>query len=106
MVKKVSSQRLAAGDQTVMGVGWGENRKESESCFAPRAEAATNLNPVVTRIMSLFPPSAMANDRIAQTLRTEANDRLGTSRRPVQVSVAIVPRKWDKENRIAWRLSR
>jgi hypothetical protein len=106
MVQKVSSQRLTAGDQTVMGVGWGENGEESESCIAPRAQTATNPNPVVTLVMSLFPPSAMADDRIAQTLRTEANDRLGTSRRPVQVWVAIVPRKWDKENRIAWRLSR
>jgi hypothetical protein len=55
--------------------------------------------------MSLFAPSTMADDRIAQTLRTEANDPFVTSRRPVKVWVAIVPRKWDKENRIAWRLS-
>src|SRR6266436_5463268 len=55
--------------------------------------------------MSLFPPSAMSDDRIAQTLRTEANDLFATSHRPVKVWVAIVPRKWDKENRIAWRLS-
>jgi hypothetical protein len=96
LVQKLSSQRLTAGDQTVMGVGWGENGKESESCIAPRAQTATNRNPVVTLVMSLFPPSAMPDDRIAQTLRTEANDRLGTSRCPVQVWVAIVPRKWIK----------
>ena len=47
----------------------------------------------------------MADDRIAQTVRTEANDQFATSRGPVKVWVAIVPRKWDKENRIAWRLS-
>ena len=105
MVQKVSSQRLTAGDQTVMSVGWGENGKEREGCFTPRAAAAPNPNPVVTLVMSLFAPSAMADDRIAQTHRTEANDLFGTSRRPVKVWVAIVPRKWDKQNRIAWRLS-
>jgi hypothetical protein len=88
-----------------MGIGQGENGKESESFFAPRAEAAASLNPVVTLVMSLFPPSAMADDRITQTLRTEANDLFATSHRPVKVWVAIVPRKWDKQNRIAWRLS-
>ena len=106
MLQKVSAQRLTAGDQTVMGIGQGENGKESETCFAPRAEAAASHNPVVTLVMSLFAPSAMADDRIAQTRRTEANDQFATSRRPVKVWVAIVPRKWDKENRIAWRLSR
>jgi hypothetical protein len=88
-----------------MGIGQGENGKESERFFAPRAEAAAGLNPVVTLVMSLFAPSAMADDRIAQTLRTEANDLFGTSRRPVKAWLAIVPRKWDKHNRIAWRLS-
>jgi hypothetical protein len=86
-----------------MGVGQGENRKESEGFSAPRAAAATNPNPVVTLVMSLFAPSAMADDRIAQTLRTETNDLFDTSRRPVKVWVAIVSRKWDKQNRIAWR---
>jgi hypothetical protein len=89
-----------------MSIGQGENRKESEGFFAPRAEAAASLNPVVTLVMSLFAPSAVADDRIAQTLRTEANDLYGTSRRPVKGWVAIVPRKWDKQNRIARRLSR
>jgi hypothetical protein len=106
MLQKVSSQRLAARDQTVLGVWQGENGKEREGCLAPRAQAAANPNPVVTLVMSLFAPSAMADDRIARTLRTEANDpTTSTSRRPVKVWVAIVPRKWDKQNRIAWRLS-
>lgn len=105
MLQKVSPQRLTAGDQTVMSVGSGENGKESEGCFAPRAETAASLNPVVILVMSLFAPSAMADDRIAQTHRTEANDLLATSCRPVKVWVAIVPRKWDKQNRIALRLS-
>jgi len=89
-----------------MGIGQGENGKESEGYFAPLAEAAASLDPVVTLVMSLFAPTAMADDRIALTLRTEANDRFGTSRRPVKGWVAIVPRKWDKQNRIARRLSR
>jgi hypothetical protein len=79
LVQKVSLQRLTACDQTVVGVGQGENRKERESCFASRAEAATNPNPVVTFVMSLFAPSTMANDRIAQTLGTEANNQFATS---------------------------
>jgi hypothetical protein len=58
-------------DQAVVGVRQGENGKESESCFASRAEATTNPNPVVTLVMSLFAPSAMADDRIAQTRRTK-----------------------------------
>src|SRR5438046_6505610 len=87
-----------------MSIGEGKNGKESESYFEPRAETAASLNPVVTLVMSLFAPSAMADDRIARTLRTEANDLFPT-RRPVKVWVAIVPRKWDKQNRIAWRLS-
>ena len=106
MLQEESSQRLTACDQTVMGIGQGENGKESEGFFAPLAEAAASLDPIVTLVMSLFAPSAMADDRIALTLRTEANDRFRTSRRPVKGWVAIVPRKWDKQNRIARRLSR
>ena len=89
----------------VMSAGSGKNGKESEGCFAPRAETAASLNPVVIHVMSLFAPSAMADVRIAQTHRTEANDLLATSCRTVKVWVAIVPRKWDKQNRVALRLS-
>jgi len=35
-----------------------------------------------------------------------AYNLVAINRRPVKVWVAIVPRKWDKQNRIAWRLSR
>jgi hypothetical protein len=106
MLQKVSAQRLTACDQTVMSIGQGKNGEESEGFFAPRAEATASLNPVVALVMSLFAPSAMADDRIAQTLRTAANDLFVASRCPVKARVAIVPRKWDKQNRIAWRLSR
>ena len=41
MVQEISLQRLAACDQTVVGVGQGENRKERESRFAGRTHAAT-----------------------------------------------------------------
>jgi hypothetical protein len=87
-----------------MGIGQGENGKESEGCFALRAEAAASLNPVVTLVMSLFAPSAMADDRIAQTLRTPPNDLFCTGHRPVKGWVAMIDRKWDKENRVAWAL--
>jgi hypothetical protein len=63
------------------------------------ADAAANLDPVVTLVMSLFLPPAVTDDRIAQTLRTAAEDLFGTSRRPVEGWLAMIPGKWDKENR-------
>ena len=59
------------------------------------------LNPVVILVMRLFAPPSMADDRIAQTYETPANDLVRTSR-PVEPGLAITWRKWDKDNRTAW----
>ena len=99
-LQKVSLQRLTARGQTVMGVGQRENGKESEGQVAEVTDTAPNLNPVVTLVMSLLAAPAMPDDRIAQALRTAANDLSCTSR-PVKVCLAMVYGKWDKENRTA-----
>ena len=61
-VKKVSSQRLTARDQTVMGVGEGENGEERDSQFAKLAETTAIPDPVVTVVMCLFAAPAVTDD--------------------------------------------
>ena len=58
------------------------------------------LDPVVTVVMSLLAPTAMANDGIAQTEGTPAKDPFPTSR-PVESRLAMVRRKWDNGDRTA-----
>jgi len=101
MLGETSLQRLTTRDQTVMGIGQGESGKETESMFAETAEPAVVLDPVVTVVMRLFAPPAMADDRIAPTEGTPANDRFSTGRRPVEAWLAMLWRKWDKGNRTA-----
>jgi hypothetical protein len=67
VLHKTSSQRLATRDQTVMGIRKGESGKETESMFAQFAKPAVVLDPVVTVVMRLLAPPAMADDRIMQT---------------------------------------
>ena len=85
-----------------MGVGQGESGKETESMFAEFAEPAAVLDPVVTLVMCLLAPPAVANDRIAQTEGTPAKDTFPTSR-PVEARLAMVGRKWDNGDRTAWK---
>jgi len=73
--------------------------------FAEFAEPAMVLDPVVTVVMRLLAPPAMADDRITQTERTPARDRFRITRREVETRLAIIRRKWDKDNRTAGRLS-
>ena len=84
-----------------MGVGQRENGKESKGQFAEVTDTAPNLYPVVTLVMSLLAAPAMPDDRIAQALRTAANDLFRTAHGPVKGQVAMVHGKWDKENRTA-----
>ena len=84
-----------------MGVGQRENGKESEGQFAEVTDTAPNLDPVVSLVMSLFTPPAVPDDRIAQALRTAANDLFRPAHGPVKVGLAMVGGKWDKENRTA-----
>jgi hypothetical protein len=50
-----------------MGIRKGESGKETESMFAQFAKPAVVLDPVVTVVMRLLAPPAMADDRIMQT---------------------------------------
>jgi hypothetical protein len=50
--------------------------------------------------MRLFAPPSMADDRVPQTEGTPAYDLFRTSR-PVETWLAIIRRKWDKDNRLA-----
>ena len=72
-----------------MGIRQGESGKETESMFAEFAEPAGVLDPVVTVIMRLLAPPAMADDRIAQTEGAPARDRFRIGR-PVETWLAII----------------
>ena len=102
MLDKTSPERLTTCHQAVMGVGQGESGKESESMFAEIAEPAAVLDPVVTVVMRLLAPQAMANDRVAQTQGTPAKDTFPASR-PVKARLAMVRRTWDNGDRTAWK---
>ena len=102
VLHKASPQRLIARDQTVVGIRQRESGKETESMFADFAEPAAVLDPVVTVVMCLLAPQAMANDRIAQTQGTPAKDTLPACR-PIEARLAMVRRKWDNVDRTAWK---
>ena len=70
--------------------------------FAELAEPTVVLDPVVNVVMRLLAPPAMADDRVAQTQGTPARDRFRISCRPIETWLAIIRRKWDKDNRTAW----
>ena len=65
-------------------------------------DAASNGDPVVSFIMSLLAPPAVPSNRIAQALRTTARDLFLARGSPVEIWVARIPAKWDKDNRTAW----
>jgi hypothetical protein len=52
--------------------------------------------------MSLLTPPAVPRNRIAQALRTTARDLFLAGGSPVEIWVARIPAKWDKDNRTAW----
>src|SRR5262249_20932969 len=79
---KAASQRLAAGDQAVMAVGWRELRQEGEGLVARPAPAASNRDPVVVLVVSLFAAAAMADNRITLTTWAAPQDDLTGELRP------------------------
>jgi hypothetical protein len=87
-----------------MGVGQGESREKTDSYFTEFAEETAVLDPIMSVVMRLFAPPSVADERIAPTSPTAANDLFSTSR-PVEAWLAMIRRKWDKENRTVWRLS-
>jgi hypothetical protein len=50
-------------------------------------------------VVRLFPPAPMADDRFAQTYRTQAKNRLSGSPCPVGFEVVLRSRKCDKQYR-------
>ena len=104
VLQEISPQRLATGDHAVMGIRQGENGKEGEGqvaafTFTP---ASANSDPVVSFVMSLLASQAVPHNRIAQTLRTTARDLFLAEGSPVEIGVARIPVKWDKDNRTMW----
>ena len=67
VLHKVSSERLTAGQQAVMGVGERERGKEGEGFSATRAKAASDPDPVVMFIVRLLTAPPVPDDRIAFT---------------------------------------
>ena len=65
-------------------------------------DATSKFDPVVSFIMSLFASPPVPDDRIAQTLRTTARDLSLAGGSPVEIWVARIPAKWDKDSRTAW----
>ena len=102
MLQEIPSQGLATGDQAVMGIRQGENRKAGEGQMAGPTHASANFDPIVSLVMSLLAPPAVRSNRIAQTPRTTARDRFLAGGSPVQIWVARITAKWDKNNRTAW----
>ena len=89
--QEATPQRLAASDQTVVGVREREGRQEGEGLVARFATAAPHPNPIVILVMSLLGAAAVANDRMAQTKRALSRDtpRLG----PIDLEVVLRVRK-------------
>ena len=96
---KAASQRLAAGDQAVMAVGWRELRQEREGLVARPAPAASNRNPVVVLVVSLFATAAMADNRITLTTWAAPQNDLTGDYGPITFKLALLGGKWDKTNR-------
>jgi hypothetical protein len=90
---EVAPQRLAAGDQAVVAVGWRERRQEGERPLAEIAKAAPNTNPIMVFVMSLLAPAAVANDGIVQTNRASAKDRFCAGPGPISFEVVLRRRK-------------
>jgi hypothetical protein len=93
---------MAACQQAVVGIRQGENGKESEGQVAGSTDPSANSDPVVSFIMSLLASPAVPHNRIAQTLRTKARDLFLAGGTPIEMWVARISAKWDKDSRTAW----
>jgi hypothetical protein len=86
---EIASQRVAARDQTVMAVGRGEWRQESERLAAQTAETAANPDPIMVCIMSLFAPATVTDDGILLTNRAPAHNDFRARLGPIGFDVAL-----------------
>ena len=103
-LQKIAPQRLAAGDQAVMAVGWRELRQERERLVTRFAPAASNPNPVMVLVVSLFAAAAMPDNRITLTTGAAPQEDLLGENGPITFQLALIGGKWDKKNRSKWRL--
>src|SRR5208337_554257 len=104
VLHKVSSERLTASQQAVVGVGEREQGKQGEGLPATRAKAASDPNPVVMLIVRLLAPATVTDDGIAFANRASPQHDLVAVSSPVGFELVRRGRKWDKENRSSWGL--
>jgi len=81
-----------------MAVGWRELRQERERLVARLAPAASNPNPVMVLVVSLFAAAAVPDNRITLTTWAAPQDLLGENG-PITFQLALLGGKWDKKNR-------
>ena len=96
---KVPSQCLTARQQTVAGVRERKQRKKGEGLPATWAATTTDADPVVVFIVGLLATASMADDGIAFTSGTAAQDDFGGIRSPLRFELVRRDGKWDKQNR-------
>jgi hypothetical protein len=99
MLPEAPPQRLAAGQQTEVGVGKRKQWKKCERNPAVGAAATPNPDPVVMLIVRLLAAMPVPNDRIALTDRTKAYDDLVAVVGPAGSKLLQPGRHWDKEDR-------
>jgi len=58
--RKYRRRGMATGDQAVMGIRQGENGKAGEGQMAGLTHASANFDPIVSLVMSLLAPPAVA----------------------------------------------
>ena len=86
---EIAAQRLAAGSQAVMGVGWRELRQERERLAATVADTAANPDPIMVFIMSLLAPATVADDGILYANRTTAQNDFRACLGPIGLEVVL-----------------
>lgn len=96
---KAPSQCLSARQQTVVGVRERKQWKKGEGLPATGAATATDADPIVVFIVGLLAAASMADDGIAFTSGTAAQDDFGGTRGPLRFELVRRDGKWDKQNR-------
>jgi hypothetical protein len=96
---KAPPQRLAAGQQTEVGIRKRKQRKECERLPANRTATTPNPDPVVILVVRLLAATPVPNNRIALADRTQAYDDLVAVVGPARSKLLQPGRHWDKEDR-------
>jgi hypothetical protein len=82
-----------------MGIREREQREEGECPSTKRTKPPSDFNPVVVFIVRLLATATVADNRIAFTQRTSAQQHVAVVL-PVGFGLARRGRKWDKNNRV------